>query len=94
MFLLDQSKYLNHFYFASLFSFIMIFVPANRAFSIDALLWPKLKERPIRRWTVWLLRFQMGCVYILFAGLNEFSMAHDTSPLYILKTNICKQREC
>jgi hypothetical protein len=28
--------YLNHFYLMALISFLMIFVPAHRAFSVDA----------------------------------------------------------
>ena len=38
--LLDKSNYLNHYYFVSLMTFLMIWVPANRQFSIDALLKP------------------------------------------------------
>jgi len=72
MFLLDQTVYLNHYYFVALLLCIMMFVPANRAFSMDALLWPKLKEKPIHRWTVWLLRFQIGCVYT-FGGIAKIN---------------------
>ena len=72
MFLLDQTRYLNHYYFVALLLLIMMFVPANRAFSIDALLWPHLKEKPIHRWTVWLLRFQIGCVYF-FGGIAKIN---------------------
>jgi len=72
MSLLDQTRLLNHYYLVSLLLCIMMFVPANRAFSIDALLWPKLKEKPIHRWTVWLLRFQIGCVYI-FGGIAKIN---------------------
>jgi hypothetical protein len=35
-FFLDQMLYLNHFYLMALISFLMIFVPAHRAFSVDA----------------------------------------------------------
>jgi len=35
-FLLDEGTYLNHNYLICLFSFLSIFVPANRAFSMDA----------------------------------------------------------
>jgi hypothetical protein len=38
IFLLDQTNYLNHFYLISLISFLMIFIPAHRALSVDALL--------------------------------------------------------
>ncbi|MHC4990110.1 MAG: HTTM domain-containing protein [Planctomycetota bacterium] len=67
MFLLDQTRYLNHFYLVSLVSFLMIFVPANRAFSLDVLLRPKLRTDTIAAWPVYLLRFQMGLVYFYAA---------------------------
>ena len=72
IFFLDQTGYLNHYYFVSLLLFIMMFVPANRTFSVDTLLWPTLKEKPIHRWTIWLLRFQIGCVYI-FGGIAKIN---------------------
>ena len=37
-FLLDQTRYLNHFYLVCLVSFLMCFLPAELAFSVDALL--------------------------------------------------------
>ena len=43
VFLLDQTRYLNHFYLVCLVSFLMIFLPANRAFSVDALLRPRIR---------------------------------------------------
>jgi len=36
IFLLEQARYLNHFYLIFLISFLMIFVPAHRSLSIDA----------------------------------------------------------
>src|SRR5688500_20305179 len=57
-FLLEQTRYLNHFYLVCLISFLMCFLPAERAFSIDALLRRKIrseerrvgKERRCREW--------------------------------------------
>src|SRR5207253_9486209 len=46
-----------------LFSFLSIFVPANRAFSIDAWLNPKIRSQTTPAWTLWLLRAQIGDVY-------------------------------
>ena len=37
MFLLDQSWYLNHYYLICLIGFLLLFIPAQQAFSIDAL---------------------------------------------------------
>jgi vitamin K-dependent gamma-carboxylase len=71
-FLLDESRWANHTYLICLFSFLLIFVPANRAFSIDAWLNPKLRLQTTEAWTLWLLRAQMGVVYF-FAGLAKIS---------------------
>lgn len=70
--LLDQTNYLNHYYLISLISFLMIFCPLHRAFSIDA--W---RRRPSARPTaprglLWLLRSQIALVY-LFAGISKLN---------------------
>ena len=36
--LIDKTTYLNHYYLISLLSLLMIFLPMNRAMSVDALL--------------------------------------------------------
>ena len=71
-FLLDQASYVNHTYLICLFSFLLIFVPANRALSIDAWLNPRLRSEVAPAWTLWLLRTQIGVVYF-FAGLAKIS---------------------
>src|SRR5438309_1543727 len=55
-----------------LFGFLLIFVPAHRAFSVDAWLNPKLRAQTAPAWSLWLLRAQMGVVYF-FAGLAKIS---------------------
>lgn len=72
IFLLDKVHYLNHFYLISLLSFLMIWLPANRYWSIDAALFPKIKSATIGIWTVWLLRFQLGVVYF-FGGIAKIN---------------------
>jgi hypothetical protein len=72
VFLLDQTHYLNHFYFVSLISFLLIFLPANRALSLDTLLRPGLRSDVVPAWTLWLLRAQIGIVYF-YAGLAKLS---------------------
>jgi hypothetical protein len=69
-FLLDQATYLNHTYLICLFSFLLIFVPANRALSIDAWLNPKIRSQTTPAWTIWLLRTQIGVVYF-YGGLAK-----------------------
>ena len=63
LFLLDEGLWRNHPYLISLFSFLLIFVPANRAFAVDSWLRPSIRTETIPSWTLWILRFQMGVVY-------------------------------
>jgi len=72
VFLLEQAQYLNHFYFVSLVSFLMIFVPAHRAASIDALIRPKLRSATTPVWALSLLAGQMGIVYF-FGGIAKIN---------------------
>lgn len=72
VFLLDMAQYLNHFYLISLISFLMIFVPAHRAFSLDALLRPGLRAQAVPAWTLWLLRGQFIVIYI-YAGVAKLN---------------------
>jgi vitamin K-dependent gamma-carboxylase len=71
-FLLDQVTYLNHFYFICLLSFLLIFMPADRALSVHVWLQPALRTQTAPAWTLWLLRFQLAVVYF-YAGLAKIS---------------------
>jgi len=71
-FLLDQGRYVNHFYLISLLSFLLVFVPANRALSVDAWLWPKLRSSSALAWSLWLLRAQVAALYV-FAGVAKIA---------------------
>ncbi len=73
-FLLDQTRYLNHFYLVCLISFLMCFLPAERAVSVDALLRRKIRSAVVPAWTLWLLRAQAGIPY-LYGGLAKLN--HD-----------------
>lgn len=70
IFLLDKANYLNHFYLISLISFIMIFLPLNRAMSVDAWLRPKLLSQTVPKWTLWLIQFQIAIPYV-FGGIAK-----------------------
>lgn len=72
VFLLDKAQYLNHFYLVSLVSFLMIFIPAHRMLSVDALLRPARRARVAPTWTLWILRGQMAIVYG-FGGLAKIN---------------------
>lgn len=70
--LLDQTAYLNHYYLISLLSGLLIFLPANRAWSVDALRKPQMRTVFVPGWCLNILRFQVAVVYI-FAGLAKFN---------------------
>jgi hypothetical protein len=70
--LIDVTTYLNHYYFISLVAFLLIWLPANRSYSMDV--WLKLVKPKtlVPAWTIHILRFQMGVVYV-FAGLAKLN---------------------
>ena len=72
VFLLDQARYLNHFYLISLVSFLLVFVPAERALSVDALLRPRMRSDVTPAWTLWLLRAQIGIPYF-YGGIAKLN---------------------
>jgi len=71
-FLLDQTRYLNHFYLVCLISFLMCFLPAERAFSVDALLRRSIRSAVVPAWTLSLLRAQVGIPYF-YGGLAKLN---------------------
>jgi hypothetical protein len=71
-FLLEEARFVNHTYLICLFSFLLIFVPAHRALSIDAWLRPEIRSEVTPAWTLWLLRAQMGVVYF-YGGVAKLA---------------------
>jgi len=71
-FLLDQARYLNHQYLVCLISLVMIFIPANRAFSVDAKIFKGWKSDVIPAWPIWLVRFTVGLPYF-FGGIAKIN---------------------
>ncbi|WP_414711244.1 HTTM domain-containing protein [Puia sp.] len=70
--LLDKTYYLNHYYFVSLFVFLLLLVPANRYWSVDVLLRPVLRVTRVPAWTIDIFRVQLLLVYV-FAGLSKLT---------------------
>ncbi|MGB0930657.1 MAG: HTTM domain-containing protein [Chitinophagales bacterium] len=71
-FLIDSADYLNHGYLMCLLSILMIFFPANRAWSLDAKRNPAIQTDTIPYWSVFLLQFQMAVVYF-YGGLAKLN---------------------
>ncbi|WP_313807104.1 HTTM domain-containing protein [Flavobacterium sp.] len=70
--LMDKTTYLNHYYFISLVSFVLIFLPANASYSVDAYINPKLAFQKVPAWSVDLLKLMLGIVYF-YAGLAKLN---------------------
>ena len=69
--LLEKTVYLNHYYFISILSFLLIFLPLNAAFSFDNLL-SNTKETKVPRWTIDCLKLLLAIVYI-YAGIAKIN---------------------
>lgn len=65
--LADVSNYLNHYHLVSLLALLLAVVPANRYASLDAKLGIARASDVVPRWSVALLRFQVGLVYVFAA---------------------------
>src|SRR5690606_29941802 len=68
--LVDVTNYLNHHYLVVLLGGLLVCVPANAAWSLDARWRPALRRTHVPAWIVWVVRFQIGVVYV-FAGLAK-----------------------
>ena len=62
--LIDRANYLNHYYLVSLVSALLVAVPAGAAWSLDA---RRRGAAAVPAWAVWVLRAQLGVVYVFGA---------------------------
>ncbi len=69
--LMDKTTYLNHYYFVSTLSFLLIFLPANAHFSLDAY-FRKKEYLHIPKWNIDSIKLLLGIVYI-YAGLAKLN---------------------
>ena len=69
--LMEKTTYLNHYYFISILSFLMIFIPANKYFSLDAYR-SKIEYENIPKWTTDSIKLLLSIVYV-YAGLAKIN---------------------
>ena len=81
--LMDKTTYLNHYYFVSILSFLLIFIPANASFSLDNLI-SKKSYSTVPKWTVDSIKLLISIVYIYaaIAKINSDWIV-DAMPLKI-----------
>lgn len=85
--LMDKTTYLNHYYFISILSFLMIFLPANSYFAIDS----KLKGREFKKipkWCTDCIKMLLFIVYF-YSGLAKLNSDWliEAQPLKIWLTS-------
>jgi vitamin K-dependent gamma-carboxylase len=68
--LIDVTNYLNHHYLVVLLGLLLLALPCHAAWSLDVRRRPSLRRDRIPAWMLWLVRFQVGLVYV-FAGLAK-----------------------
>ncbi len=82
--LIDKTYYLNHYYFVSIVCFLLIFLPANAYFSIDARQNPRIAFTKIPRYNIFVIQFMLSIVYFYaaIAKINSDWLI-DAMPLKI-----------
>jgi hypothetical protein len=70
--LLDKTYYLNHYYLVTICSFLLMFAPAHRYFSVDAMRKPSLQVNMVPAWTILMFKYQL-CIIYFFAGLSKLN---------------------
>ena len=68
--LIDKTYYLNHYYFVSIISFLLILVPAHRYFSLEVVRKPSLTIAQVPAWTINIFKLQL-CIVYFYAGLAK-----------------------
>lgn len=71
-FLIDQTTFLNYFYMMILYGILLLFMPANRYFSLDSYFDRRIKTEKISFWPIFLLRAQTEII-LFYAGLVKIN---------------------
>ncbi len=82
--LIEQSWYLNHYYFVSIIAFLLCLLPAHKNYSLDAKWIDGLRSNTIATWSIFILKLQISIVYF-FAGIAKIKpdWLLDALPLKI-----------
>ncbi len=83
-YLMQKSSYNNHYYLLILISFIMCFLPANRAYSLDSRADPSLVSHSMYRYVKWLFVLQLFIVYTYAAVAKLYADWLDFSFVKVL----------
>jgi len=70
--LCDKANYLNHYYLITLLLLLLASLPVDRELSLRVWRRPSERRSQVRAWVLYLLRFQVGLVYV-FGGLAKLN---------------------
>lgn len=70
--LIDKTNYLNHYYFISLVSLLIVFLPLAKAYSFDNLLFKRKAIDKVSNAWIWVIKSQVLIVYF-FAGVAKLN---------------------
>jgi hypothetical protein len=84
--LMDKTTYLNHYYFVSILSFLMIFLPSNSTYSVDSFL-KKKSYKFTPKWCVDSIKLLLFIVYF-YSGIAKINKdwLYEAQPLKIWLT--------
>ena len=68
----DKANYLNHYYLITLLLVLLALMPVDREFSVRVFRRPSERRGQVRAWVLYLLRFQIGVVYV-FGGIGKLN---------------------
>src|SRR5687767_11903007 len=72
LYLQEMTLYLNHFYLVCIICVLMIFLPVNRLWSVDAIIFGNSSET-VPFWSIWIYRALISIVYF-YAGVAKMNV--------------------
>ena len=72
LYLVQKSGYNNHYYLVLLLCWIMVFMPANRLYAVDARRNPQLSSTTCPQYCIWIFVFQVSVMYF-FAAISKIT---------------------
>lgn len=72
VFLLEQARYLNHFYFVIILALVLAISPAHNQWSVDSMWLKKRKNDTVPWWSIFLFRANMEIV-LIYAGVVKIT---------------------
>jgi vitamin K-dependent gamma-carboxylase len=84
VYLLQKTSYNNHYYLMMLLCWLMVFLPANRLYSLDAKFNPSLKSSAMPQWCLVILILQVWIVYTYASVAKMYPDWLDGTALTLL----------